>query len=1038
MNILKRSISIVLTVSTLLGMTAGIFSVPTVYGAVVKTELMPYSNFAEIEQNGTDLPIGLTASPNDTSAGWRKQSNTALGQTYALGARADGDDKYLELSSRSSAANFMNYASYVWQTGKTIADIAPADESYTMLVKSRMKLNQSNDGGYVEIQLSKTANVSTYRLLQLGSGGSYASPSNSESNLFARYYGDNSPTTAISTIAAEQWTNMIAKIDVPAITGTPVVTYYINGQQFGPFTKGNRSDFDTVNSVRVGLFRPGNASPADPEKSAYEAIEKKAGIDDFETYILTGGMLPFGLSENGLNGGEVVKAFQNEISVRFDTEVFKNAFTDGKIKLQRGSDAPEIIPDSQIRVLNDQKGIVLSGMTLQPGTAYKILIDSTATDVFGTPIQEESQEISFSVEEFQLNILEDFQSYDIGELPESTDDSEDGWKYTADIGSDSFSVQNDGGRKVLNFQASNGVKIGAGYGFPQPLSATGEKIAFSYKLKAVSGSAPIITFLSSDEVAEDPVELLRFQNNKVYLNGTVAGDYSENQWYDIYLELDFSTLPGIFVTFAMNGNGKVLLEENKSIVAQAENLYFVGILKQADGECHALIDDINISEPHLNWFDPEIIKAAVYSFLDTVNSTASAETLRTVFDSGLWFSFDIYKEVDAAHICNILFVSAPFSEYKVYKTAFEQAAVTAALNTGKTNLLLSGSKLDYADSLAVSPDIAAYYDSGLNSGGIVAVNDGMTNQGFRSIGEAQEKFKELVLLNYLSNNSKLGYEHVKEIIKTYADFLGLNLTEYDALTNKDSVHAVVASGSYTTKKGLETVFDDAVKTEKNKKINEKTSSLGSSSRSGGISVDSGIVPPVLKPIGKLSDNEAAYEFTDLDDAEWAAEAIITLAEQGVINGAAPNMFYPNQSVTRAEFVKMIVLALKLDVKNPTADFEDVPSDAWYYPSVTVAYKMGIIKGVSDGLFFPDNTITRQDMAVICLRAVRLKTLKETLSLEGADFADSNEIDGYAKDAVKALKNLGIINGISDDIFAPKDLVTRAQAAKVIFGIAGAV
>ena len=77
-------------------------------------------------------------------------------------------------------------------------------------------------------------------------------------------------------------------------------------------------------------------------------------------------------------------------------------------------------------------------------------------------------------------------------------------------------------------------------------------------------------------------------------------------------------------------------------------------------------------------------------------------------------------------------------------------------------------------------------------------------------------------------------------------------------------------------------------------------------------------------------------------------------------------------------------------------------------------------------------MSRQDMAVVIYRTAEKLGLK--ISGEAESFADSSDISDYAKDAVKALTAKGIINGMGDGTFAPKATVTRAQAAKVIYGL----
>lgn len=169
-------------------------------------------------------------------------------------------------------------------------------------------------------------------------------------------------------------------------------------------------------------------------------------------------------------------------------------------------------------------------------------------------------------------------------------------------------------------------------------------------------------------------------------------------------------------------------------------------------------------------------------------------------------------------------------------------------------------------------------------------------------------------------------------------------------------------------------------------------------------------------------------FTDLSNVLWAKESICALAEKGIVSGRGNGLFAPNDVVTRAEFCKMMVLAFGFTETDEEIEFSDVNSSDWYYDYVKKAKKAGIINGRGDGKFDPNGLITREDMATIACRAlnISLELDKENL------FADDSEISEYAKNAVYALRDLKIIDGVGDNKYSPKTAVTRAQAAKVIY------
>ncbi|MBQ4110943.1 MAG: S-layer homology domain-containing protein [Clostridia bacterium] len=166
-------------------------------------------------------------------------------------------------------------------------------------------------------------------------------------------------------------------------------------------------------------------------------------------------------------------------------------------------------------------------------------------------------------------------------------------------------------------------------------------------------------------------------------------------------------------------------------------------------------------------------------------------------------------------------------------------------------------------------------------------------------------------------------------------------------------------------------------------------------------------------------------FNDIEEVSWAKEAIISIYNDGIISKPSDGKFRPADEITRAEFVKMFVMLLKLPL-DKECNFNDVNKNDWSYPYIAAAYENKILFGKTDGSFGKDDFITRQDMAVMLYRALNMK------NSTGDKFLDDSEISDYAKDAVYTMRSKGIINGIGDGKFAPKNNATRAEAAKIIF------
>lgn len=205
----------------------------------------------------------------------------------------------------------------------------------------------------------------------------------------------------------------------------------------------------------------------------------------------------------------------------------------------------------------------------------------------------------------------------------------------------------------------------------------------------------------------------------------------------------------------------------------------------------------------------------------------------------------------------------------------------------------------------------------------------------------------------------------------------------------------------------------------------------------------GGTPPTQRPVGNGQgssvgvpmrptepEEDNTVTFNDIETVSWAKEAITSLAKRGIISGRGNGVYAPNDGVTREEMVKLVVTAIDKENSGAACDFADVSANRWSYPYIAVAYDLGLINGVDDVNFDPAGGITRESLAVILYRTYQ-KVVKD-IDAESASFTDGEEISDYAKTAVDAMVTLGIMEGMGDGTFSPKTTVTRAQAAKVIY------
>ncbi|WP_079908468.1 S-layer homology domain-containing protein [Paenibacillus sp. 32352] len=176
--------------------------------------------------------------------------------------------------------------------------------------------------------------------------------------------------------------------------------------------------------------------------------------------------------------------------------------------------------------------------------------------------------------------------------------------------------------------------------------------------------------------------------------------------------------------------------------------------------------------------------------------------------------------------------------------------------------------------------------------------------------------------------------------------------------------------------------------------------------------------------------ESSKTFADMSN-HWAKADVELLASKLVVKGMTDTGFMPDNRITRAEFAAILVRGLGLS-ENNAAKFNDVKTTDWYAGAVGTAAKAGLVDGFEDGTFKPDANVTREQMAVMVARAMKITTKEPDADIKALDkFTDQTSISGWAKEATAQAVNAGIINGMTDRTFVPAEHATRAEAAVMV-------
>lgn len=325
------------------------------------------------------------------------------------------------------------------------------------------------------------------------------------------------------------------------------------------------------------------------------------------------------------------------------------------------------------------------------------------------------------------------------------------------------------------------------------------------------------------------------------------------------------------------------------------------------------------------------------------------------------------------------------------------------------------------------------------------VMDIVKNYSYTDKCFSEDEYKKIFLDSIFKNklNDSITYSDAMTYISNYKTFLGIDDEEwkpFDKLKNtKYYTEAQIQIATFAKKaKDIHTIDDNisSLVTKAKKNVDGKENN-GPSGGGGGGSSSTVILPPIINTeINVSTDNDAfipqpKVEFSDLSGFDWAKEYIDTLISTDAIAGYEDGTFRPANNITRAEFAKILSVALDAHDENATCDYTDISSDNWGVSYIGSLAKLDVIKGKPDGSFGANDHITRQDVAVLVYRLVNKLGIKLPVVNRPVPFADDAEISDYAKEAVNALYQAGVISGVGDYRFDPNGYANRAQAAKII-------
>lgn len=178
-------------------------------------------------------------------------------------------------------------------------------------------------------------------------------------------------------------------------------------------------------------------------------------------------------------------------------------------------------------------------------------------------------------------------------------------------------------------------------------------------------------------------------------------------------------------------------------------------------------------------------------------------------------------------------------------------------------------------------------------------------------------------------------------------------------------------------------------------------------------------------------------FTDVKSDDWFSGAIEFVHKKNLMKGVSDNEFAPNENLSRA----MIVTILYRMENEPSASFNkfgDVNADEWYGAAVAWASENGIVNGVSENEFAPNDNLTREQMAAIIYRYIKFKgkdvSVGENTNI--LSYTDAESVSEYAVEAICYAVGSGLMKGDSETTLNPSGTATRAETATIIMRLFG--
>lgn len=488
--------------------------------------------------------------------------------------------------------------------------------------------------------------------------------------------------------------------------------------------------------------------------------------------------------------------------------------------------------------------------------------------------------------------------------------------------------------------------------------------------------------------------------------------YAEDKTYDDFKNNQAEDVLVYRRQIKADGNGEFLL---RAAIKQGAGKYAFRVIAQSDNEAF----DGVLAYTTKSEFDKAV------SLLNNADET-DIEALVKENKTALGWNSDLYDEVSQSAVSQRILKSIRKDKLDIQNPqevvkVFDKAVMLEAIAENKNVDMKKAAEYFELDKSFCSVWANKFSEKDIND-----IYSQMQNHNYADEDEFVKRYEEKVFL--MSVEKLNGYENIEKMTEDYQKHydIGINTSLYNSLSTADKkrVNSYVLGKEYESYSKFAQAYNAQMKNN-----NQSGGTGGNGGGGGGERKTSGENLNLSVVVKENENNNNKKTFKDIDDCEWAHEAIYALFDKGIISGMDENNFAPNEYVTREQFVKMIVCAYGLLDNDAEADFSDVAKDNWSYCYVASAFRAGIIKGIDEENFGYGKSITREDAAVIVDR-VMTKGEDTNAPL----FDDNSSIADYASEAVYRLVGKKVINGMGNNMFAPKNNCRRCEAAQIIYNM----